>query len=156
MTAAPSHTVAAAADMPAAIAALRAGGLRVSSARRVVLAALLAADGPVTADQLASGLGGLTTPSDLASMYRNLDTFVQLGVVRQVQLGSGAARFVLSARCEGGYATCARCQTLEPLPPSTRDALCREVMAASGFRAGFAALTVIGLCAHCQDPPPLM
>src|SRR4051794_23420934 len=46
------------ATLDGAIAALRAGGLRVSAARRLVLEALFAADGPATVEQLADGVGG--------------------------------------------------------------------------------------------------
>lgn len=136
--------------MPAAIAALRARRLRVSGARRIVLAALLTADGPATAEQLASGLDGRTTPSDPGSMYRNLDTFVQIGLVRHVQFGTGAGRYVLSARCEGGYATCARCEAFEPLPLATCDALRRELRATCAIGTGSGPLTVVGLCASCE------
>src|SRR4051812_49991376 len=46
------------ASFDGAIAALRAGGLRVSAARRLVLEALFAAEGPATVEQLADGIGG--------------------------------------------------------------------------------------------------
>src|SRR3954468_2720180 len=46
------------ASVPAAITTLRVRGLRVSAARRLVLEALFAADGPVTAEAIAAGLGG--------------------------------------------------------------------------------------------------
>ena len=42
-------------DLDSAVEALRAGGLRVSAARRLVLEALYGADGPVTAEQVAGG-----------------------------------------------------------------------------------------------------
>lgn len=148
MTIAAPHA-AAALDMPSAVAALRAGGLRVSRARRVVLAALLAADGPATAEQLASGCGGLTPASDLASTYRNLDTFAQIGLVRHLQPGTGAGRYVLSARCDGGYATCARCEAFEPLPPGTRELLRRELLTGA-FGASLTPLTIVGVCARCD------
>ena len=79
MTIASEHPDLHARDLPAAIAALRAAGLRVSAARRVVLEALFAAGGPATAEELASGLDGRLPVSDLASMYRNLETLEDLG-----------------------------------------------------------------------------
>src|SRR5438067_5714659 len=41
-----------------AIALMRARGLRASAARRLVLEALLVADGPMSAEQIAQGIGG--------------------------------------------------------------------------------------------------
>lgn len=45
-------------DVDDVAAAIRERGGRLSSARRVVLAALFAADGPVSAEYIADGLGG--------------------------------------------------------------------------------------------------
>ncbi len=135
--------------MPAAIAALRANGLRVSTARRVVLEALFAAGGPATAEQLASGLDGRAPQSDLASMYRNLDTFEQLGLVRHVHFGHGAGRYVLSARSHGGYVACARCGAFDELEDGALDALRRAVRAHTSYEVGFTHFPVVGLCAGC-------
>src|ERR1035438_9960431 len=45
-------------DLNSAMALMRERGLRVSAARRLVLEALLAADGPMSAEQMADGVGG--------------------------------------------------------------------------------------------------
>lgn len=71
-----------AADLDAALAALRQRGTRVSASRRLVLEALFVAGGPVTAESIARGLEGHVTPTDLASVYRNLETLEQVGLVR--------------------------------------------------------------------------
>ena len=67
---------------PAAFAALRANGLRLSSARRLLLQALYAAERPLSADELAGD-------GDVASAYRNLEVLEGLGLVRHVHLGHG-------------------------------------------------------------------
>ena len=101
MTVAPDSVPVSASGLPAAIAALRARGLRVSAARRVVLEALFAAERPGTADDLASGIAGFVPESDLASVYRNLET-----LERSASYGtctSGTARAVTcSARWRTG------------------------------------------------------
>ena len=61
-----------------------------SAARRLVLEALFAAEGPVTADAIAAGLDGRLPSSDLASVYRNLDTLEQIGLVRHFHVAHGA------------------------------------------------------------------
>ena len=60
------------ATLDAAMTTLRKRGLRASSARRLVLAALLEARRPVTDEQIAVGLDGRLKESDLVSVYRNL------------------------------------------------------------------------------------
>ena len=84
------------ATIDSAVAALRAGGLRVSAARRLVLEALFAAEGPATVEELAAGFGGRVPPSDVASTYRNLETLEALGLVRHMHLGHGPGRYVLA------------------------------------------------------------
>src|SRR5438067_55866 len=44
--------------LAAAVEVMRARGLRLSAARRLVLEALLVADGPMSAEQIAQGIGG--------------------------------------------------------------------------------------------------
>ena len=77
-----SEPATAAPTLAAALAAVRGYGLRLSAARRVVLAALYAADGPLSAEQIAAGVGGRVPTSDVASVYRNLETLERLGIVR--------------------------------------------------------------------------
>jgi Fur family ferric uptake transcriptional regulator len=132
-----------------AIAALRAGGLRVSAARRLVLEALFAADGPATVDELADGLGGRVPRSDVASTYRNLETLEALGLVRHMHLGHGPGRWVLAVREARAYLACERCgeivaaeaEALEPVRALVRDAF--------GFEARFGHFPIVGLCPAC-------
>ena len=81
---------------PSAACARR--GLRVSAARRLVLEALFAAERPVTAEEIAAGLDGRLPASDLASVYRNLETLEELGLVRHVHLGHGPGLYALAGR----------------------------------------------------------
>ena len=80
---------AAAPSMPTMLNTVRAHGLRVSTARRLVLQALMNAGEPQTAEQLAS-------EADLASTYRNLETLEAIGLVRHVHLGHGPGRYELA------------------------------------------------------------
>lgn len=83
-------------DLPSAMALMRERGLRVSAARRLVLEALLAADGPMSAEQIAQGIGGQVPSSDIASVYRNLPAFEDIGLVRHVHLGHGPGLHALA------------------------------------------------------------
>src|SRR5271154_5449205 len=59
-------------DLRSAIELMREKGLRVSAARRLVVEALLAADGPMSAEQIAEGIGGRVPSSDIGSGYPDL------------------------------------------------------------------------------------
>jgi Fur family ferric uptake transcriptional regulator len=141
----------AAATLPAAITTLRARGLRVSAARRLVLESLFSADGPVRADAIAGGLEGRLPGSDLASVYRNLDTLEELGLVRHFHLGHGPGLYALAGRLEDGYAACERCGAHRPLDPEAVARVATVVHEACGYDAHLCHFPIIGRCPECDD-----
>src|SRR3954471_5337094 len=72
---------------------LRDHGVRLTAARRLVIEALFATDRPISAEEIASGVGGGLPRSDVASVYRNLETLQRMGLVRHVHLGHNAGRY---------------------------------------------------------------
>jgi Fur family ferric uptake transcriptional regulator len=143
-------------EAPTAAAAartLRRRGLRLSSARRVVLAALFAADRPLSAEEIASGAGGIVPPSDLASVYRNLETLEVLGLVRHMHLGHGPGRYAPAGR-QDELAACERCGACAVLPAATAEAVRTAVRAAVGFEPWFHHFPLAGLCPACASARP--
>jgi Fur family transcriptional regulator, ferric uptake regulator len=132
----------------AAVGALRHRGLRLSSARRVVLEGLFAAGRPITAEEIADGVGGRVPPSDLASVYRNLEVLERLGLVRHLHLGHGPSLYAPSGdRHE--LVACERCGASAALAPRLAHALRDAVRAATGFEARFCHQPLPGLCPRC-------
>jgi Fur family ferric uptake transcriptional regulator len=136
-------------SLAAAVGTLRARGLRISSARRLVLEALFAADGPVTAEEVAGGLDGRLPASDPASVYRNLDTLEALGLVRHVHLGHGPGLYALAGRHDAGYAACERCGRHVALDGEALAGIGAAVRAACGFAPALAHFPIVGLCPGC-------
>src|SRR5664279_3669566 len=133
-----------AATLAEALAAVRARGLRLSGARRVVLEALYATNDPLSAEDIAEGIGALPA-SDLASVYRNLETLERLGLVQHVHLGHGAGRYVRAGR-EREYLVCEGCGANRAVPPEQLDGVRRAVQEATGFSARFSHFPIVGLC----------
>jgi Fur family ferric uptake transcriptional regulator len=136
-------------DLDAALTALRAHGLRVSAARRLVLEALFAADGPVTAEQIADGLGGPLPRSDLTSVYRNLEAFEAIGLVRHVHLGHGPGLYALAGSSELEYLVCEACGRVRAVESAELDAVREALVDRFGFHARFSHLPIVGLCPAC-------
>jgi Fur family transcriptional regulator, ferric uptake regulator len=136
-------------SLAAALGTLRARGLRISSARRLVLEALFAAEGPVTAEEVASGLDGRLPASDLASVYRNLDTLEALGLVRHVHVGHGPGLYALAGRHDAGYAACERCGRRAALDGAALADIGAAVRAVCGFAPALAHFPIVGLCPEC-------
>src|SRR4051794_19565118 len=112
---------------PPLLNTVRPHGLRLSTARRCVLHALLAAQRPPTAEEIAGD-------ADVASVYRNLETLEAIGIVRHVHLGHGPGRYALSAR-SGGWATCERCGRSTLLDPAAVHEIRRVILETAGFDA---------------------
>jgi Fur family ferric uptake transcriptional regulator len=129
------------ASLHALLNTVRAHGLRVSTARRVVLEALVAAERPLTAEEVARGY-------DLGSVYRNLETLESIGLVHHVHLGHAAGRYELSGRT-AGWATCQACGRSTPLDAEAVTAIAGSVRAAIGFAPSFSHFPIVGRCPDC-------
>jgi Fur family ferric uptake transcriptional regulator len=149
VTVAPDRPPVVVADISEALDVVRRGGLRVTASRRLVLEVLFAAREPVSADEIAAGIGGRVPESDLASVYRNLETLGQLGLVRHFHAGHGPGRYVLSGRGEREYLACESCGKLESVEPSRLDPARTAIRDASGFEARFSHVPIVGLCRRC-------
>ncbi|MGH3041870.1 MAG: Fur family transcriptional regulator [Gaiellaceae bacterium] len=136
-------------DVDAAVAALRERGLRVSAARRLVLESLFAAEGPISAERVAEGVTGRVPRSDLASVYRNLETLEGLGLVRHVHLGHGPGLYALVTDAEKEYLVCESCDTVRAVAAAELDAARESIQEVFGFHARFGHFPIVGLCPAC-------
>jgi Fur family transcriptional regulator, ferric uptake regulator len=137
-----------------AVELLRSHGLRVSSARRLVIEALFAAERPLTAEAIAAGLEGWLPSSDLASVYRNLDTLEELGLVRHFHAGHGAGLYSLASAAEPEFVSCEQCGAFEAVPPGRLDGVHELIERETGYRARFSHFPIVGICASCQSGVP--
>ena len=132
-----------------AVSLLRERGRRLSVARRQLLEGLFAVDRPVTAEELAAGLDGRIPRSDLAVVYRNLETLEELGLVRHVHLGHAPGRYAIvrGEPCE--YLACERCGIVVEIEPERLDDVHRLIEEEFAFHASFTHFPVGGLCHRC-------
>jgi len=136
-------------DVEAVTAAIRERGGRVTTARRGVLAALFAAEGPTSAPDIADGLGGRVTGVNLSSVYRNLGQLEELGVVRRVHAGAGPVLYVLQDGSQREYVVCETCGHVETVDPTRLDRVRAEIRNALGYQTHFTDFALIGLCPRC-------
>jgi Fe2+ or Zn2+ uptake regulation protein len=92
-----------------------------TGARRILLKAFFAVDRPARAEEIAAGLDGALPASDLASVYRNLETLEQIGLVRHVHFGHGAGLYELTRAQRHEYALCERCRSTIAVPAHELD-----------------------------------
>jgi len=138
----------AASDLNEAITLVREQGLRISSARRLLLEALFAADGPQTADELAAGAGGAAA-ADPASVYRNLERLEAIGLVRHVHLGHGPGLYALAGSLADGYVVCDACGKRKAATSKQLEHVRSTVREEFGYEAAFSHFPIVGLCPDC-------
>jgi Fur family transcriptional regulator, ferric uptake regulator len=144
MTVAPDVPRLAAADPTEAIRRLRDSGLRLSTARRLIIEALFAAAGPVSAPRLA-----LELSLDESSVYRNLELLERQGLTRHVHLGHGPGLYALVGRDDGEYLYCERCSRVTLLAPEELDSVRAELRERFGHHARFTHFAIVGACEGC-------
>src|SRR4051812_49119105 len=128
---------------------LRERGLRLSAARRLVIEALVAAERPVRAEEIAAGLGGRLPRSDLASVYRNLETLESHGLVRHLHLGHGPGLYALAGE-ERELLLCESCFRYVAVEASHLDGVREALLADTGWQARFSHFPLTGLCPDCS------
>jgi Fur family ferric uptake transcriptional regulator len=143
-----------AADVDAAVAAVRERGLRLSAARRTVIEALFASEGPVSAEDIAGGLKGRLQKSDLTSVYRNLEVLEELGLVRHVHLGHAPGLYTLAGQADQEYVVCERCSRHLMLPAERLQAARQAILRETGFDVRFTHFPIVGLCPDCARSEP--
>jgi Fur family ferric uptake transcriptional regulator len=131
-------------DPEQAVTALRQSGLRLSTARRLVIEALFDADGPVSAAQLSSVLR-----IDESSVYRNLEVLERHGLIRHLHLGHGPGLYVLTTRSDAEYLYCERCNMVTTVAPAELDPVREQIHERFGFSARFTHFAIVGLCEGC-------
>ena len=149
MTRAGLPTTVGARDVATAVNAIRARGLRLSAARRVLLEVLYGAERPLSAEEIAAGNDGRLPPSDLASVYRNLERLEELGLVRHVHLGHGPGRY-LPASAPWEFAVCEGCGDFAAVEPERLRHARDAVRKAIGFDVRFSHFPLVGTCPSCD------
>jgi Fur family transcriptional regulator, ferric uptake regulator len=127
---------------------LRARGLRLSAARRLVIEALVAAGRPVRAEEIAGGLRGRLPRSDLASVYRNLETLETHGLVRHLHLGHGPGLYALAGE-QRELLLCESCFRYIAVESGVLDGVRDALAEATCWQARFSHFPLTGLCPDC-------
>jgi Fur family ferric uptake transcriptional regulator len=134
-------------DLEAAAAVVRSAGLRLSTARRLVLEALYRADEPLTAEQLAGDM-------DVASVYRNLEALEEIGLVRHFHLGHGPGRYLRAGAGVREHLLCEGCGAVRSVPPESLDEVRAAIRRDFGYDARFTHFPIAGLCPDCAEEDP--
>ena len=131
---------------------LRSRGGRVTTSRRVLLAALFEGGPHRTAEELAAEVQAQLSDVHLSTIYRNLDELERLGVIVHSHLGHGPATYHLASETHG-HLVCEQCGTMLEVPEELFAALVRAARATYGFVVDARHFAVVGRCSACAALP---
>ena len=131
--------------------ALQERGYRLTAARRAILAALADAGGHVTADELAAAVHRVAPRVGRMTVYRTLDLLGELGLLRPVYQGTGAAHYVLLLDGHHHHLVCSRCRRVIEFDECALAELTETVGRRYGFAVEGHLLEFYGRCSSCQE-----
>jgi Fe2+ or Zn2+ uptake regulation protein len=133
-------------------ATLRVAGLRATPQRVAVLALAARAGGVhLSAEDVWQRLHQGGGELDRSTVYRVLADLTGAGLLEQVELGDGIARFEIQEVAHH-HAVCTRCGATADVDVEAVNALAARLRRETGFVLGQHPLLLPGLCAACAAP----
>ena len=130
---------------------LQESGHRLTRARREILSALVRSGGHISADELAElvhrkapGIGRMT-------VYRTLDLLHELGLVRPIYQGTGAAHYILMDRGHHHHLICSACDQVVELEECVVQQAEQAIHTRFNFEIQGHLLEFYGLCPDCRQ-----
>jgi Fur family ferric uptake transcriptional regulator len=131
---------------------LRARGLRLTSQRRQVLAAVAALDHATpeaVVGRLRQEAGADGSAPDVSTVYRNLELLEQLGLVWHTHLGKGAPVYH-AAEHPHLHVVCQACGAISSVDPALLDSAAERLAADLGFSVDVGHVALSGTCRDCR------
>lgn len=127
---------------------LKQKGYRLTKPRQEILKVLQ--NYPLTVQEIYRSLEKNRIHVDLASIYRSLELFVEMGVVHAIQLGEDKKRYELvDSENHHHHLVCNSCGTIENITFNEKSLL-NEVTAKSVFKIDHHHMEFFGQCKNCQ------
>lgn len=135
----------------AIIGKIRDRGGRATDARRATIRILLnTGQSHLSAEDIVSQVKLEQPDVAESTIYRNLATLEELGVVEHVHLGHGPSTYHLTDD-EHEHLLCERCGKVIEVPEEMFVPLTEQLLATYGFRIHPRHFAIMGLCRRCQS-----
>jgi len=129
-------------------ARLHALGLRVTPQRRLVLQAVDRL-GHATPEAVSSEVERVAGGVDPSTVYRTLELFEELGLVRHTHLGPGPVTYHSAADTTHLHLVCETCGRVDEADVTLAESLVGSLQADYGFTPDVAHMAISGTCASC-------
>jgi Fur family ferric uptake transcriptional regulator len=130
--------------------ALQEKGYRLTAARQAILQVLIDSGGHVTADELAARLQEEASGVGRMTVYRTLEMLSELGLIRPVYQGTGAAHYVLMSDGHHHHLICSVCHKVFEFDDCVLGEIEQLICSRHGFQVQSHLLELYGRCPDCQ------
>lgn len=129
---------------------LQAQGFRLTQARRTILDTLIQAGGHLSADDLAEQVHAIEPRIGRMTVYRTLELLCELGVVRPIYQGTGAAHYIFLHEGHHHHLICNQCHQVIEFDDCAIGEIAQLIGQRFNFQLQGHLLEFYGLCADCQ------
>ena len=141
-------------NAPPLAAQLRSRGLRLTSQRQRVLAAVAAMEHG-TPEEIHARLRDEAGPDgaapDTSTVYRNLELLERLGLVWHTHLGKGAPIYHAGQQHRHVHVVCQSCGEINSADPGLLDGAAERLAADLGFTVDVGHVALSGTCRACSE-----
>ena len=132
------------------VAALDAGGHRLTGPRRSILGLIAGRTGHFTAADLVADVRDRKLGIGRATVFRSLDVLLELGVVERIDLPNGDHAYVACEPKHHHHVVCSRCGRATDIEDAGLGSVVGDVERRTGYRIDRHRLELFGLCPECR------
>jgi Fur family ferric uptake transcriptional regulator len=129
---------------------LREKGLRLTPQRELVLQAVRAL-GHATPEEVAERVKESHPGINLSTVYRNLETLENVGLVQHTHLGHGGATYHAAEELTHLHLVCGECGSVGDAPIESAASFVNELLDNYGFKTDVTHFAIYGRCAQCVE-----
>jgi Fe2+ or Zn2+ uptake regulation protein len=134
-----------------AVELLRDRGLRVTPQRVWVLAALLASEDHLSAEDVHDHMRAAWPQADRSTIHRTLGLFRDRGLAAGADLGDGRVGYHAEGKARHHHLICRRCGAELEVEDSLVEPLREVLLERHGFKASLRHLAILGECVRCRQ-----
>jgi Fur family ferric uptake transcriptional regulator len=130
---------------------LRQRGLRMTPQRQLILEAIAASRGHMSAEGLYQQVAEKFPDVNISTVYRTLEVLEELGILRHTHFHEGVAQYHLASEGEHQHLLCRGCGADIELDLEVLRPLAAELLRRYGFEADLTHTAIVGRCQACRS-----
>jgi Fur family transcriptional regulator, ferric uptake regulator len=132
------------------IESLQKKGYRLTPQRIMVVDALHSVETHISAEEIFNKLKEKYPYANISTVYRTLELLKELGLVAEIEIGDGVARYHTREHSKHHHLICNKCGRAIELPEADLQPLADSLLTKHKFKADVRHLAIFGLCLKCQ------